>query len=323
MEISKSRVLNSIHVQAKALTRLEQEMGDEILEVIKVLRDIRGRIVLFGLGKSGHIARKAAATLSSVGSAAIFVNASEALHGDLGMVTPDDVAIFISKSGENPELNLILPSLKRMKVKLIALTCNEDSSLAELSDYVIDLGEVEEICPLDLAPTTSATLCLVVLDAIAMELMELKKFDRENYALFHPGGRLGRRLLFQVSDLMTTSETTPKIGLNAKVPVVLDEITKGKMGAILVVDEHEKLLGLITDHDIRRCLQNEKSFFDLKVAEIMNKNPKFCSASDNAYETLVKMREFSSPITLMPVVDSDEKALGILRLETMVQQGLV
>jgi len=323
MGVSKNRLLKSIQIQANALTKLAEQLDDAILKVVELLFQAKGRIILFGLGKSGHVARKAAATLSSTGSPATFIHASEALHGDLGMITPADIAIFISKSGENPELNLILPSLRRMNVTLIALTCNRKSSLAALSDHVIDLGQVEEICPLDLAPTTSATLCLVILDAIAMELMTLKNFNRENYALFHPGGQLGRRLLFRVCDLMSQYEHTPKVQLSAKPTEILDEITRGKMGSVLVVDAHQKLLGLITDHDIRRCLQNQKDFFHLKVEEVMNPQPKTCLAEDNAYETLVYMRELKNPISLMPVVDKEGKARGILRLETMVQQGLI
>ena len=323
MKASKERILESIGVQSRALAKLASNLGDDVIAVIEVLYHLKGRIILFGLGKSGHVARKAAATLSSTGSPAMFVHASEALHGDLGMITKDDVAVFISKSGENPELNLILPSLKRMSVSLIALTCNKKSSLAKLSDYTIDLGEVEEICPLDLAPTTSATLCMAILDAIAMELMELSEFDKENYALFHPGGRLGRRLLFKVSDLRSDISQTPLVTLENTTADVLDEITKGKMGSVLVVDEDEKLLGLVTDHDVRRCLQSHKNFFELKIHDLMNSGPRTCLDSDNAYETLVRMREYKTPITLMPVVDKTNKALGILRLETMVQQGLV
>jgi arabinose-5-phosphate isomerase len=305
------------------LEKLGQNLDDEILKVVDAFYHLKGRIIIFGLGKSGHVARKAAATLSSTGSPATFVHASEALHGDLGMITADDVAVFISKSGENPELNLILPTLKRMSVELIAITCNAESSLSRLSDHTIHLGDVEEICPLDLAPTTSATLCMVILDAIAMELMEMRKFNKENYAMFHPGGRLGRRLLFQVSDLRSSYEQTPKVTSKYKVSEVLNEITKGKMGAVLVVDDQDNLLGLITDNDIRRHLQDEKNFFEMEVTSLMNSSPKTCGDSDNAYETLVRMREFRSPITLMPVVNKDGKALGILRLETMVQQGLV
>lgn len=284
---------------------------------------LKGRVVIAGMGKSGHIGAKVAATMSSTGTPAIFVHPSESLHGDLGMITPQDLVIFISKSGENPELNLMVPTLKRMGVSLVAVTCNKESSLASRCDVIIDLGDVQEVCPLDLAPTTSATLTLVLLDALAMELMELRDFKAEQYAMFHPGGRLGRRLLFSVEDLMIQGEAMPVVEMGVSIKEVLHEMTRGMMGAVLVLSESGELKGLITDNDVRRALENHDDFFSLKGVDVMNSEPSTCLKSENAYEVLLKMRTRSKPITLMPVVDEKGDATGVLRLETMVQQGLV
>jgi len=271
---------NSILTQAKALEKLAEDLDDNCLKVVALIEKLKGRVVICGMGKSGHIARKVAATMSSTGTPALFLHPSESLHGDLGMVTSSDLVLFISKSGENPELNLMLPSLHRMEVPIVAVTCNPESSLAKLADYLLPLGEVEEICHLNLAPTTSTTLSMVLLDAIAVELMRRKNFKVEQYALFHPGGRLGRRLIFQVQDLMSPPEKTPCIGVSANAKEMLSEITRGMMGAVLVVDEKQQLLGLITDHDIRCTLEKQETFFSCPIASIMNPSPMTCNPLD-------------------------------------------
>jgi arabinose-5-phosphate isomerase len=309
--------------QAQALQDLAGRLGSSVLETLNRMKSIPGRVVITGMGKSGHIAAKVAATLSSTGTPSIFVHPTESLHGDLGMITSQDLVIIISKSGENPELNLMIPTLKRMKVPMVALTGNPKSSLARLVDIVIDLGEIQEICPLDLAPTTSATLCLVLLDSMAMELMRWRGFKAQDYALFHPGGRLGRRLLFSVGDLMVTGSELPKVSVEAPIKSVLHEMTRGMMGAVLICALDDQLLGLITDNDIRRILENQENFFQLKASNVMNAQPSTCLDTENAYEVLLKMRQRAKPITLMPVLDIAGKAVGVLRLETMVQQGLV
>ena len=320
---SLERIKGLIRLQATALETLSETLGDSVQSTIDMILGLKGRVIVTGMGKSGHIGGKVAATLSSTGTPAFFVHPSESLHGDLGMITQGDLVIFISKSGENPELNLMVPTLKRMDVPMVALTCNAKSSLALLSDVIIDLGDVQEICPLELAPTTSATLSLVILDAMAMELMRLREFQVEQYAMFHPGGRLGRRLLFGVKDLMISGEALPKVDEKSDVKQVLHEMTRGMMGAVLVLDDQKKLLGLITDNDVRRVLEHHEDFFKLKALDVMNAQPSSCLDSDNAYEVLLNMRTRSKPITLMPVLNEHDQACGVLRLETMVQQGLV
>ena len=320
---SLERIRELVRQQASEIIGLSNRLGDSVLETLNRMKSISGRVVITGMGKSGHIAVKVAATLSSTGTPALFVHPTESLHGDLGMITPQDLVIFISKSGENPELNLMVPTLKRMKVPMVALTGNPASSLAHLVDIVIDLGTIHEICPLDLAPTTSATLCLVLLDSMAMELMRWRGFMAEDYALFHPGGRLGRRLIYKVSDLMVCGSTLPTVSAEAPVKNVLHEMTRGMMGAVLVCDPQRNLQGLITDNDIRRVLENHDEFFHLNASKVMNTKPSVCQDTENAYEVLLKMRQRAKPITLIPVLDATQKVVGILRLETMVQQGLV
>lgn len=308
--------------EARALEELSQLLTLEVDTLIDWILAIRGRVVLTGLGKSGHIGQKIAATLSSTGTPSLFVHPSESLHGDLGMVTEDDLVIFLSKSGENQELNLMMPTLRKMNVKTVALTSNISSSLAKHCDLVINLGEVDEICPLALAPTTSATLMLVFLDSLAMVLMAEKNFEPKDYALFHPGGRLGRRLLFKTQDILVPIEKAPLASMSSSTREILHIITEGKMGCVLILDNEKKLQGLITDNDIRRKLESEENFFELAMSSIINHNPTTCGPEDNAYEVLLRMRQRKSPISLMPVVNDLGVCLGLLRLEDLVQQGL-
>lgn len=319
---TKERIQKHLFTQAEEIKACSKRLGPEVEQLIERIAAIKGRVVLTGMGKSGHIANKCAATLSSTGTPALSIHPSESLHGDLGMVTLQDIVIFISKSGENPELNLMLPSLKRMNVSTVALTCNPNSSLAKLVDLVIDLGQVEEICPLDLAPTTSSTLCLVLLDAMAMELMERRGFSPQDFALFHPGGRLGRRLLLAVKDLMVKHEHCAVMSPEAAMLDVLHAMTDAKMGCALVAQKN-KLMGLITDNDVRKSLDQREHFFQMRAQDICNTAPSTCHPDDNAYEVLVSMRQKSSPVTLMPVVSGEGELQGLLRLETMVQRGLV
>jgi arabinose-5-phosphate isomerase len=319
----KNNIIQLIKTQVDNINSLINTLPDTVVNLTEDILNCKGKIIISGIGKSGHISRKIAATLSSTGTPAIFLHPTESLHGDLGVVTKDDIVIFLSKSGENPELNLMMPTLERIGVKIYSLTSNPNSSLALKSNIVIDLGEINEICPLDLAPTTSATLCLVLLDAIAMEVMRLRNFQKENYAMFHPGGRLGKRLLFKVKDIMIPFEKLPKVNKSTSTKDMLHKMTKGMIGAVLVCDENNKRLdGLITDHDIRKNLEKHESFFDLNLSDIMNSSPKCCNSSENAYEVLVQMRTHKPPQTLMPVLENDQLA-GLIRLETMVQHGLL
>ena len=322
MNKTQKNLIASINIQIDSLKKITENFPTALTKLTEDILNCSGKIVLSGIGKSGHISRKVAATLCSTGTPAVFLHPTESLHGDLGIVTKNDIVIFLSKSGENPELNLMIPTLNQIDVKIYSLTSNIESSLALRSDEVINLGEIQEICPLDLAPTTSATLCLVILDSVAMEVMKLRNFKEENYAVFHPSGRLGRRLLFKVKDIMIPYDKLPIVQKDTKAKDMLHSMTEGMIGAVLVCDENRKLLGLITDNDIRRNLEKHESFFSLEIKDIMNSSPTCCDSDDNAYEVLVKMRTHKPPQTLMPVL-SNNKLCGLLRLETMVQHGLI
>lgn len=314
-------VKSLFETQIKTLNTFKEKLPEELKDLILNIYNCKGKVVITGLGKSGHISRKIAATMSSTGTPAIYLHPTESLHGDIGVVTKDDIVIFISKSGENAELNLMIPSLKKIGTTTYSLTSNKNSSLALSTDSHINLGHIEEICPLDLAPTTSATLCLMLMDSVAMEVMRMRNFSKENYAIFHPSGRLGRRLLFKVKDVMTSFEKTPQISKDATVQDMLNTMTEGMAGSVLVTQDR-KLLGLITDNDVRRNLESHHQFFDLKIVDIMNNNPDCCQPEDNAYDMLIKMRTHKTPRTLMPVVDQNNNIKGLLRLETLIQQGL-
>jgi arabinose-5-phosphate isomerase len=318
----KKNLINLIDIQKDSLQKIIDHFPNTLVKLVNDIHQCKSKVVLSGIGKSGHIGTKVAATLCSTGTPAVFLHPTESLHGDLGIVTKNDIVIFISKSGENPELNLMIPTLTKLGVKIYLMTSNSDSSLAQRSHEIIPMGDIEEICPLDLAPTTSATLSLVLLDCVAMEVMRLRKFKEENYAVFHPSGRLGRRLLYQVKDIMVPLNKLPIVDTKANAKEMLHQMTKGMIGAVFVCDKSKKLLGLITDNDIRRKLENNDSFFDLSIKDIMNPNPTCCNHSDNAYEILVKMRTHKPPQTLMPVLQKN-KLCGLLRLETMVQHGLI
>lgn len=314
---------SAVRTQAAQLNAFAERLDVSSVQLLEKLYAHKGRVIFSGLGKSGHIARKAAATFSSTGTPAFFLHPGESLHGDLGIVTRGDIVIFISKSGENPELNLMLPSLRRIGATLVAFTADLESSLARHAELVIPMGEVAEICPLDLAPTTSATVALVYLDALAMALMRLRNFQADDYAIFHPGGRLGRRLLFKVEDIMTSYEETPRIAPEADARTMLSAMTRGKMGAVVVESGDRHMEGLITDYDVRHQLETVGELSRMKVAGMMNATPATCRPGDNAYEVLVTMRRRKRPITLMPVVDEQGRLQGMLRLETLVQHGLV
>ena len=322
MAALKKNLIQSINTQIESLQKVVKNFPDTLADLTKDIYNCSGKVVLSGMGKSGHIGKKVSATLCSTGTPAVNLHPSESLHGDLGIVTKNDIVIFISKSGENPELSLMLPTLNKLGVKIYSLTSNPESSLALKSHKVINLGDIQEICPLDLAPTTSATISLVLLDAVAMEVMRLRNFKEANYAMFHPSGRLGRRLLFKVKDIMIPFDKLPVINSRTKAKDMLHSMTNGMIGAVLVCDKSKKLKGLITDNDVRRKLEEDKSFFDLKVSEIMNAKPTCCKSTDNAYEVLVKMRTHKPPQTLMPVLYKNQLC-GLLRLETMVQHGLI
>ena len=277
-----------------------------------------GKVIVLGIGKSGKIGAKIAATLSSTGTPSLYVHPTEALHGDLGIVQESDVAIAISYTGNTEELVTLLPFFERRKVQVIGMGGNSASKLAQKCSIWIDVSVTEEACPHNLAPTTSTTVTLAVGDALAVALMKMRGFGAEDFAKNHPGGSLGRRLQLTVRDLMHDLKSAPTVTENASMDDVLKLSTQKKLGAVLVV-EGTKLVGLITDGDIRRALSKREAFFQLLAHDIMTRNPSTVTDSTLAFDALRLMEERESQISVLPVVDSQGQAMGILRIHDLVQ----
>lgn len=276
------------------------------------------KIVLTGVGKSGKIAEKIAATLSSTGSLAVFVHPTEGLHGDLGLFRENDAVIAISYTGNTEEIIQLLPSLKKRGITVIGIGGNAQSKLARDCSYWIDASVEKEACPHNLAPTASTTLALALGDALAVALMKRRGFDAQNFAENHPGGSLGRRLHLRVKDLMHQGKDLPRVSQEASMKEVVVRSTEKKLGAVLVL-EKERLLGIITDGDIRRALQHEEKFFTFRARDIMTAQPTVCAPETPLLEALSAMRDRPSQISVLPVVDAQGHCVGILRLHDVIQ----
>src|SRR5215475_13685702 len=260
--------------EADAIRALQARLGAPFLSAARALLDCRGRVVVIGIGKSGHVARKIAATLASTGTPAFFVHAAEASHGDLGMITSDDVVLLLSNSGETDELVSLMPHLKRQGAQLIALTGNEHSSLAQAADVHLDASVDVEACPLGLAPTASTTAALALGDALALTLLDARGFSVEDFARSHPGGALGRRLLTHVADVMRTGTAVPAVAVAATLAEAVVEMSGKGMGMTAVIDGDNRVAGIFTDGDLRRCLGRVKDFGAARVADMMTKSPR-------------------------------------------------
>lgn len=296
----------------------------QVALAIELLSGCQGKVILAGVGKSGLIGRKIAATLTSTGTAAFYLHPADALHGDLGIVCPNDVAVILSNSGETDELVAILPHFKHRQIPIIAILGNLNSTLARNADVVLDASVDKEACPLNLAPTTSTTVALAIGDALAMALMQVKQLTPEDFALNHPAGRLGKRLTLRVIDLMHKESDNPKILSTASWLEVITAISKGGLGAVNVVDSRGCLLGIITDGDLRRTLQktHPTDLENLTGNLIMTKNPTTVSPFSLAYDALELMENRPSQISVMPVVDEQGICLGLIRLHDIVRSGL-
>lgn len=295
--------------------------NEETLAALKVLLEcsIRGgKIFVVGVGKSGKVGSKIAATLSSTGSPAIFVHPTEALHGDLGVVTSQDCILAISQTGNTEEILKLIPFFERKRVSIISICGNKASKLAEKSKFMISSAVSEEACPYNLAPTSSTTLVLAIGDAIAISLMKAKGFSAEDFAKNHPAGSLGRRLQLNAEDLMHKLEACAVVSASAPMDEVLDSATRKKLGAVLVI-ENEKLLGIITDGDLRRSLSLREKFFQLNANQVMTKNPTCVGSKTLAYDALRLMEERQSQINVLPVVNSAGAPVGLLRIHDLVQ----
>ena len=318
-------IANVIDIEIEALQSVRQQLGPEFVEAVNAFAACTGQIIVTGVGKSGIIANKIAATLRSTGTQATFLHAAEALHGDIGIVGPNDVVLAVGKSGETTELNSLLRVLKRNGNGIVSLTSNESSSMAQLSDVVLNLRVPREACPLNLAPTASTTAALAVGDAIAVALMKLKKISESDFARRHPGGQIGKRLLLtgmKVEDVMRKDADNPIIQVDKNIKEMVVQITSFRVGAISVIDREGKLLGLVTDYDIRKALEAGRDLLSLKISEIMNTSPDSICSDEKAVDALEKMKERKKPTAVMPVVDRNRKVVGMIHLHDLISAGL-
>lgn len=327
MDLNDNKIINMalavIDTEEKAIAALKARIADNFIKAHHLLLNCKGRIVVSGIGKSGHIGSKIAATLASTGSPAFFIHPAEASHGDLGMITKDDIVIVLSYSGETIEILSIISIIKLLGIPIISITGNPQSSIAQLADVNLDVNVEKEACPLKLAPTSSTTATLVMGDALAITLLSAKGFTQDDFARSHPGGALGKKLLSRVSALMHGGADMPVIHENASFREALKEISKKRLGHALIVNDTGTLVGILTDGDIRRALERGETFRDnaLPASKIMTKNPRSVTADILATEALNIMEQFK--ITGLPVVDSKQRPVGLLHMHDVLKAGIL
>lgn len=310
--------------EARTLIDAAPRLGEEFISAVNILLKTRGRVIVTGMGKPGYIAHKIAATLASTGTPAFWLHPAEGVHGDLGMVTSADSLLILSNSGETPEILALLPTLKRIGVPIVALCGNPASSLAKHSDTVLDVSVEEECCPLRLAPMNSTTLALALGDALAAVLMKIRDFKKEDFAFYHPGGALGKRLLLTVGDVMKAGESRCAVSQTATILETLFTMTSSKTGAVSVTDEDQRLVGIVTDGDIRRYVMYNNLFLDNPVTEVMTTAPTWIYA-DELVEAATRKMEQHSPaaITVLPVLDRQQTVCGILNVADLMKHHLL
>ncbi|MBD8975727.1 SIS domain-containing protein [Veillonella magna] len=313
-----------LHEEAQAIEKLIDTLDNSFVEAVTMILGSKGRVVCTGMGKSGHIARKVSATLASTGTPALFLHPGEGVHGDLGMVTSEDIVLAFSNSGETAEVVSLLPSLRRIGAKLISVVGNRNSTLAKNSDIVLLVEVEKEACPLGLAPTTSTTVALALGDALAVCLLDRHHFTPENFAVFHPGGSLGRKLLLTVENIMHSGDNNPVVHKGSTVQDALFVMTDKGLGAANVVDEEGRLIGLVTDGDIRRGLDSGSNFLEWPVEDMMTSMPRTITKDKLAAEALHRMEKNQPrPITVLPVVDDDGMCLGLVHITDLLRRGIV
>ncbi|MFH1414100.1 MAG: KpsF/GutQ family sugar-phosphate isomerase [Candidatus Omnitrophota bacterium] len=315
------RAKEVLDIEAGAIKALKSRIGKDFGKTLDLMLKTKGRIVVSGMGKTGIIAQKFSATLASTGTPSLFLHTAEAIHGDLGRVSSNDTVIIISNSGSNEEMKQLLPLLKKIGAKIVALTGNTRSILAKYSDVVLDVSVKREACPLGLAPTASTTATLAMTDALAVCLLELKGFKEKDFAFFHPGGRLGRRLLLKVDDLMRKGKANPIVNEEKKVSQVLLKITQSRAGSATVVDKKGKLKGIFTDGDLRRHLEIDERLPKRKIREVMTKNPTVVPKGMLAAEAMRILQD--KKIDEVPVVDKNRRPVGLLDVQDLLKAGLV
>jgi len=309
---------STIETEYKAVKNLQKSINSDFIEAVVLLFDMKGRVIVTGIGKSANIAQKIVATFNSTGTPAIFMHAADAIHGDLGIIRDDDVVLLLSKSGETPEVKVLVPLLKARGNKLIALIGNTDSYLAKQADFVIDTTVEKEACPNNLAPTASTTAQLVMGDALAISLLELRGFTPSDFAKFHPGGILGKRMFLRVEDL-AVNNLVPKVNTTESISDVIIEISSKRLGAAAVLD-HDKLVGIITDGDLRRMIQIHADFRQLTAADVMTRNPKSIEKDELVVDALNIMREKN--ITQLPVTN-EGMYMGVIHLHDILKEGIL
>jgi arabinose-5-phosphate isomerase len=310
-----------IEVEAREVAALDARIDDAFVRACRLILDCRGRVVVIGMGKSGHIGSKLAATLASTGTPAFFVHPGEASHGDLGMITADDVVIALSNSGETDEITTILPLLKRLGVPLVSLTGNPESTLARNASVHLDVGVAEEACPLGLAPTSSTTVALVMGDALAIALLDARGFTRDDFARSHPGGRLGRRLLLRIEDLMHTGDRVPRVGPDTPLADALVEMTNKGLGMTAVIDADDRVVGVFTDGDLRRTLDHGVDVHRTRMHEVMTAGGRSVRREQLAAEALALME--AHKINALLVTDGAQRLVGALNMHDLLRAGVV
>ena len=310
---------NVLEIESRAVAALVHSLDKEFVKAVNIILGVKGRIIITGIGKSGIVGKKIAATLSSTGTPAFFLHPVEAVHGDVGMVTQEDAAICLSKSGNTNEVSELIPIFKKIGLPIITITGNVRSALAQRSDVVIKVAVMNEACPHGLAPTASATAMLAMGDALAVALLEQKQFDSDDFAFLHPAGSLGKKLQ-KIDTIMFTGKHIPTINRSAELSAVISEITRKRFGCVCVVQNDGRLAGIITDGDLRRLLQRETDLKNVKAVDIMNNNPKVVQAGSLAVQALEKMEQ--NNILQLVVVDENRMPVGMVHLHDLLEAGL-
>lgn len=311
----------TIEIEVEAVSALQARIGIPFVSACEILMACTGRVVIIGMGKSGHIGRKIAATFASTGTPAFFVHPGEASHGDMGMITSDDVVMAISNSGNTEEVVTLLPLIKRLGAALITMTGDESSTMARQAAVNLNIGVDKEACPLGLAPTSSTTATLVMGDALAVALLEARGFSAEDFAFSHPGGRLGRRLLLKVSDIMHSGAALPKVPATASMSEALLEMSRKGLGMTAVVDEHDTLIGVFTDGDLRRTLDHSISIHETQIGSVMTRHCTTIGPEHLAAEALNVMEEIK--INGLLVTDHDQRLVGALNMHDLLRAGVL
>lgn len=311
--------LQTIKAEARSVEGLTQYINDDFAAIIGILKNCKGRIVITGIGKSAIVGEKIVATLNSTGTAALFMHAADAIHGDLGMIQNDDIVLIISKSGESPEIKVLVSFIKSFRNIIIAMVGNTSSFLALQADYILNTTVEKEACPNNLAPTSSTTAQMVMGDAVAVCLMELNQFSDKDFARYHPGGNLGKKLYLKVGDVFFQNEK-PQVYIHDSLKKVIVEISKGRLGATAVLNENGKVEGIITDGDVRRMLENIDDLRQIKASDIITRNPKTIHSKKLAVEALDLLKQYD--ISQLIVEDEGEYK-GILHLHDLIREGII